>query len=182
MISIIIPLFNEEANVPILAGRLSAALRTLGRDYEVIFINDGSTDATGDQIKKVCAADPCVVADDVNASELRHRCGEQGLYGLNLAHVGGDGECLHTVCTDLCLGDGEGTFLHIGEDDVHSLLGEGFGKGETDATRSSGDDGNLSTFEFHMPDIRPKPGIVLEVRHPAPGDHPAGPQTSCAFA
>jgi glycosyltransferase involved in cell wall biosynthesis len=45
MISVVIPLHNEEANVPLLAQKLTAAMESLGRNYEVIFINDGSTDA-----------------------------------------------------------------------------------------------------------------------------------------
>jgi glycosyltransferase involved in cell wall biosynthesis len=85
MISIIIPLFNEEANVPILAGKLSAALRNLGRDYEVIFINDGSIDATGDQIKKVCAADPCL-----KSINLRRNYGQTTAIVAGFDHAAGD--------------------------------------------------------------------------------------------
>jgi len=94
MISIIIPLFNEEANVPILAGRLSAALRTLGRDYEVIFINDGSTDATGDQIKKVCAADPCL-----KSINLRRNYGQTTAIVAGFHHA--KGEIIVTMDGDL---------------------------------------------------------------------------------
>jgi glycosyltransferase involved in cell wall biosynthesis len=46
MLSITIPLFNEEPNVAPLHERLRAALDALGRPYEVIFVNDGSTDGT----------------------------------------------------------------------------------------------------------------------------------------
>jgi glycosyltransferase involved in cell wall biosynthesis len=44
MVSVIVPLFNEEENVPILQGELTAALS--GLDYEIIFVDDGSTDQT----------------------------------------------------------------------------------------------------------------------------------------
>ncbi|MDQ6626830.1 MAG: glycosyltransferase [Pseudomonadota bacterium] len=43
-ISIIIPVFNEEEVLPTLFRRLEAVLDSLGEPYEVIFINDGSTD------------------------------------------------------------------------------------------------------------------------------------------
>lgn len=43
-VSVVVPLFNEEENVPILQGELSAALS--GLDYEIIFVDDGSTDGT----------------------------------------------------------------------------------------------------------------------------------------
>ncbi len=45
MISIVIPLRNEDANVPILVVSLTWAWGPLGREYEVLFINDGSTDS-----------------------------------------------------------------------------------------------------------------------------------------
>jgi len=44
--SIIIPVFNEEKNVDILYERLTKVLRLLKQEYELIFINDGSTDLT----------------------------------------------------------------------------------------------------------------------------------------
>jgi dolichol-phosphate mannosyltransferase len=43
-VSVVVPLFNEEENVPLLQGELSAALS--GLDYEIIFVDDGSTDGT----------------------------------------------------------------------------------------------------------------------------------------
>lgn len=43
-VSIIIPVFNEEEVLPTLFRRLDAVLDSLGEPYEVIFINDGSTD------------------------------------------------------------------------------------------------------------------------------------------
>ncbi len=43
-VSVVVPLFNEEENVPILQAELSAALA--GLEHEIIFVDDGSTDAT----------------------------------------------------------------------------------------------------------------------------------------
>jgi glycosyltransferase involved in cell wall biosynthesis len=47
-VSIVVPLFNEEENVPILQAELTAALN--GLDYEIIFVDDGSTDESVKQI------------------------------------------------------------------------------------------------------------------------------------
>lgn len=44
MLSIIIPVYNEAENLPILRDQLEAVLDELGKDYEVILVNDGSTD------------------------------------------------------------------------------------------------------------------------------------------
>jgi glycosyltransferase involved in cell wall biosynthesis len=43
-VSVVVPLFNEAENVPSLQAELSAALS--GLDYEIIFVDDGSTDLT----------------------------------------------------------------------------------------------------------------------------------------
>jgi undecaprenyl-phosphate 4-deoxy-4-formamido-L-arabinose transferase len=43
-LSVVIPVFNEEASLPVLFARLYPVLDALGSRYEVIFINDGSRD------------------------------------------------------------------------------------------------------------------------------------------
>jgi len=43
-LSVVIPVFNEEASLPVLFARLYPALDALGVCYEVIFVNDGSRD------------------------------------------------------------------------------------------------------------------------------------------
>src|SRR5215212_5839212 len=48
-VSVVVPLFNEEENVPILQGAIAAALA--GHDYEIVFVDDGSTDGTVHRIE-----------------------------------------------------------------------------------------------------------------------------------
>jgi dolichol-phosphate mannosyltransferase len=48
-LSVVVPLYNEEANVPILQEELRVALK--GRDYEIIFVDDGSVDRTAERIE-----------------------------------------------------------------------------------------------------------------------------------
>jgi len=43
-VSVIIPVYNEEAVLPALFARLYPALDALGRSYEIVFVNDGSRD------------------------------------------------------------------------------------------------------------------------------------------
>ena len=43
-LSIVIPVYNEEAGLALLFARLYPALDQLGESYEVIFVNDGSRD------------------------------------------------------------------------------------------------------------------------------------------
>ena len=60
MVSIIIPVFNEEQNIFPLYERLISVLRQLAQTYEVIFIDDGSSDNTLKQLKLLCKQDPTV--------------------------------------------------------------------------------------------------------------------------
>jgi glycosyltransferase involved in cell wall biosynthesis len=45
-ISVVVPLFNEEENVGTLYSELTEALENAGRSYEILFVDDGSTDGT----------------------------------------------------------------------------------------------------------------------------------------
>ena len=45
-LSLVIPAYNEEENIPVLLRRVEDALRQVGRAFEVILIDDGSTDGT----------------------------------------------------------------------------------------------------------------------------------------
>ena len=46
VISIVIPVYNEEQNIASLTARLFPVLDSMNRKYEVIFINDGSRDSS----------------------------------------------------------------------------------------------------------------------------------------
>ena len=46
MLSIIIPVYNEEENLPVLFDRLYTSLEALKYPYEILFINDGSKDSS----------------------------------------------------------------------------------------------------------------------------------------
>lgn len=51
-ISVIVPVFNEAENVLPLCGEVSAALGVTGRSYELVFVDDGSTDATWERVQQ----------------------------------------------------------------------------------------------------------------------------------
>lgn len=53
LLSIIIPCYNEEKNVHILHGEILSVCRKNNLDCEIIFIDDGSTDHTYDELKKI---------------------------------------------------------------------------------------------------------------------------------
>ncbi|HKB55986.1 MAG TPA: glycosyltransferase [Lacunisphaera sp.] len=57
-LSVVIPVYNEELNLPVLFARLYPVLDGLGRTYEVIFTNDGSADRSGALLATQHAARP----------------------------------------------------------------------------------------------------------------------------
>ncbi len=60
-ISVVIPVFNEEKNIKLLYPKLKQVLDSLKKDYEIIFVNDGSTDKTATLLHKICEEDKKVI-------------------------------------------------------------------------------------------------------------------------
>jgi glycosyltransferase involved in cell wall biosynthesis len=58
MISVVIPIFNEQENLPALRNRLAAAMETCGEDWEVIFVDDGSRDESSQILLRFHEDDP----------------------------------------------------------------------------------------------------------------------------
>ena len=70
-LSIVIPAYNEEENVGKLAHDLVAVLSTTGREYEIIFINDGSTDSTLAKLEGLIPSIP-----NIRVIDLLHNAGQ----------------------------------------------------------------------------------------------------------
>ena len=56
-LSIIIPVYNEEDNIFPLRDKLNLALEKLDQTYEIVIVNDGSTDATAQRLDELAAED-----------------------------------------------------------------------------------------------------------------------------
>jgi dolichol-phosphate mannosyltransferase len=59
-ISVVIPVFNEESNLPVLYERLVNSVTSISNDYELIFVNDGSKDNSLNIIKELSLKNPQV--------------------------------------------------------------------------------------------------------------------------
>ncbi len=59
-LSIVVPVYNEEEVLPIFHHRLTAALSSIQGGWEVVYVNDGSTDSTLRILKELQASDPAV--------------------------------------------------------------------------------------------------------------------------
>jgi glycosyltransferase involved in cell wall biosynthesis len=59
-ISIVVPVLNEERNIPLLYEQVRAQLEDAASDFELIFVDDGSTDRSAERVVELHRADPRV--------------------------------------------------------------------------------------------------------------------------
>jgi glycosyltransferase involved in cell wall biosynthesis len=60
MISVTVPICNEAGNLPALHERVAAAMEKVGRPWELILVNDGSSDGSEELLDAIAAKDPRV--------------------------------------------------------------------------------------------------------------------------
>ncbi len=84
-ISVVIPLYNEEENVQELHSCLKMVLDTLGTDYEILFIDDGSTDNTLKYLQEIQAGDSKVIV-----LSLRRNFGQTAAFAAGFDYSRGD--------------------------------------------------------------------------------------------
>lgn len=58
LLSIVVPIYNERENLPLLHRNLIDALGRVGLDYEILLINDGSTDGSTEELNRLAADSP----------------------------------------------------------------------------------------------------------------------------
>jgi undecaprenyl-phosphate 4-deoxy-4-formamido-L-arabinose transferase len=71
-ITVVVPVYNEEDNLPLLHSRLTAALDALGRPWEILFTDDGSRDRSVEILKSFHAARP----KEVRVIEFERNAGQ----------------------------------------------------------------------------------------------------------
>lgn len=92
-LSLVVPLFNEAAVFPRLAQRLEESLRLLPPATEVLLINDGSADQTGELISALCRANPRFVGVHLSRNfghQMAVCAGLEAAHGQAIAVLDGD--------------------------------------------------------------------------------------------
>ncbi|MDA8169611.1 MAG: glycosyltransferase family 2 protein [Nitrospiraceae bacterium] len=92
-LSIVVPLYNEEENVKPLYAALKPVLDGMGVDYEIVFVDDGSSDGTLHTLAGL-SADPNVVV-----IEFRRNFGQTAAFAAGFDHA--RGEVIITMDGDL---------------------------------------------------------------------------------
>jgi len=93
-ITIVAPVYNEEENLPILVAQLVDVLKPLGKSYEMIFVDDASTDRSRSLLKEMISRYP-----QIRIVGFKKNCGETaaGAAGLKAAR----GDIVITIDADL---------------------------------------------------------------------------------
>jgi len=95
LISIVVPLKNEEGSIEKLFTQISASMKKIGRKFEVVFIDDGSTDRSGQILEKLYAEYP----KSVRVIQFRRNQGKAAALsaGFDIA----EGDIIFTMDADL---------------------------------------------------------------------------------
>src|SRR5216117_4323865 len=83
-VSIVIPVFNESASIPRLHTRLHQVLQQLGRSFEVVYVDDGSTDRSLQELLVIQGGDPAV-----KVVSLARNAGQHAAVLAGFAHARG---------------------------------------------------------------------------------------------
>lgn len=84
-VSVVIPVYNEAGNLEPLHARLRRVLLALDRSVEVVYVDDGSTDASGDVLRGIQDGDP-----SVTVVTLARNAGQHAAVLAGFAHATGD--------------------------------------------------------------------------------------------
>ncbi len=84
-LSIVIPLFNEEENIKVLHEKLKNVLDPLKKEYEILFIDDGSTDKTLSILEEIQARDKSMLV-----LSLRRNFGQTAAFAAGFDFARGD--------------------------------------------------------------------------------------------
>lgn len=57
-ISVIAPIYNEKENIELLVEKIKTTLKDRFTSYEIILVDDGSTDGSSELIEKIASTDP----------------------------------------------------------------------------------------------------------------------------
>ncbi len=84
-LSIIVPIYNEEGNIVKLYQRVHESMKSIAKDYELLFINDGSSDESGAILDDIAARDHCV-----KVIHFRRNCGQTAAMMAGIDYASGE--------------------------------------------------------------------------------------------
>ncbi len=86
ILSVVIPVYNEHDNLPLLYDAVCAALKDIAYDWEMILVDDGSKDGSFDVLRELAQKDPA----RVRVVGLRRNFGQTAAIAAGIDHARGD--------------------------------------------------------------------------------------------
>ena len=80
-VSMLVPVYNNASTLAELHRRLVATLEALDREFEIVFVNDGSADASTWLLRELAEPDPRCVVLDLSRNFGQHPAISAGLAG-----------------------------------------------------------------------------------------------------
>lgn len=85
-LSLVVPCFNEAENISLFQSAVIDTFHNCGYDYEIVFVDDGSSDATLHTLRKLFAAQKC----PVKVISFSRNFGKEAALFAGLKHADGD--------------------------------------------------------------------------------------------
>jgi glycosyltransferase involved in cell wall biosynthesis len=82
--SVVVPVYNERDNLEPLLAAVRPVMEGLGRPFEVVLVDDGSTDGSGELLDRLAVADP-----RVKVLHFERNCGQSAAFDAGFQHAAG---------------------------------------------------------------------------------------------
>jgi len=84
-ISVVVPIYNELENIPRLYAAVEPVLSEMGREWELLLVDDGSTDGSKEELAKLAGQN-----SNVKVIEFRNNFGQTAAMSAGIRHASGD--------------------------------------------------------------------------------------------
>jgi glycosyltransferase involved in cell wall biosynthesis len=86
-VSVVVPVYNERESLPELMSGIAATLDKREKSYEAVFVDDGSSDGSFDELRSLHAR----YGGRVKAIRFNRNCGKSAALSAGIAEAGGGG-------------------------------------------------------------------------------------------
>ena len=86
-VSVVVPIYNEIENIPLLHLAVTKVMRQLGRPYELIMVNDGSQDGSNEVLERLAENDPVVKVIEFRKNFGQTAAMQAGMQAASLENI-----------------------------------------------------------------------------------------------
>jgi glycosyltransferase involved in cell wall biosynthesis len=86
-VSVVVPIFNEVDNIPLLHTAITQVMRQIGRPYELVLVNDGSKDGSTEALEDLARSDPHVKVIEFRRNYGQTAAMQAGMQAANMETI-----------------------------------------------------------------------------------------------